>query len=129
MTGSKLCLTSGREISQVSSFARNLAVDLSAGLAADILEQYAMATAERIWPGEAYSLLKGSLHTHGPQLSTQFLCMGEFISHTPLPDSEEIASSLVVIWFQTVLTPECEQEALQELRSIDWNLEARGFSW
>ncbi len=129
MTESKIRLADGREIQQVSSFVRNLAVDLSTGIAEAILEQHALAAAKRIWPEEPCELLKVSLSECGTPLFPQYMCMGEFISSSPLPNSAEIASSLVVVWFQISLTPECEKRALQELRSVNWVGKARGFSW
>ncbi len=124
----KRTLADGREISLVSFFVRNLAVGLAAGIAQPILDEDAVATAKRVWPEEPCVLLKPNPSLPAA-IATQFLCMGEFVSYAPLPDSQDSASSLVVIWFQTALTPEFEQKALQDLVSIDWNKKAKSFSW
>ncbi|MEP6668841.1 MAG: hypothetical protein ABJF10_06805 [Chthoniobacter sp.] len=121
-------LADGREISLVSFFFKNLAANFSAGIAQTILDEHAMAIAKRIWPDEPCELLPTN-SSIPPDLSTQFLCMGEFVSYTPLPGSQECASSLIVIWFQAGLSLEFEKIALAHLPAIDWNKKAKEFSW
>lgn len=123
MDQTKRTLNDGREISLVSFYMRNLAVDLQAGISAEILADHAIATAKRIWPGESCELLK-----QNGQFLTQFVCMGEFVSG-PLPSSQEGASSLVLIWFQPMLSQEFEEKALAGLSQIDWDAKAKPFSW
>ena len=124
----KKTLADGREISLVSFFFKNLAASFAAGISQAILDEHAMTTAKRMWPDEPFELLKPSPSVPAV-LSTQFLCMGNFVSYTPLPSSQECASSLVVIWYQVELSLECEQNALKVLSEIDWNGKAKPFSW
>ncbi len=125
---SRKTLPDGRDISLVSFFIKNLAIEFSAGLAQEILDESAVAAAKRLWPEEPIQLLKPSSST--PHiLSTQFVCMGEFISYTPLPGSQECASSLVIIWYQAGCGPQFEQQALADLSAIDWDGKAKAFSW
>jgi hypothetical protein len=126
MNQSKRILSDGREISLVSFFVRNLAVDLQAGISQTILDRHALSIAHRIWPGRPCEFLTNDLLDG--LTSTQYSCMGEFLSG-PIPGSEESASSLVVIWFQPALSSQFEERAFASLSSVNWNAKAKAFSW
>jgi len=63
-----------------------------------------------------------------PAALPRMTCIGDFMSDVLPGDTESIASSLVIIWFQSDFAPPLEPFVRSQLAAMDWDANAWGWS-
>jgi hypothetical protein len=88
------------------------------------------ARAAKIWPDQPCVVLGLDLYlARLAQALPPVRCAGLFISYRPARNTERMASSLVIVWFQEdMFEPPLEQMA-EWMMSVAWNEVARDFDW
>jgi len=64
-----------------------------------------------------------------PARIPDILCEGRFESSSPVHDTSQDGSSLVIVWFQNAFALPIDPEIVEQIKAIDWESAAHDWEW